>query len=73
MLKKGTKVNELIQVSYASSEEGIKDREFKGLLMAAEELEYGNMKIITWDYEGDAGVFGAPDRCQVCEWSKIDE
>jgi len=47
------KVNELIQVSYASSEEGIKDREFKGLLRAAGELRCGNMKVITWDYEGD--------------------
>ena len=55
VLMGGGKVNELIQVSYASSEEGIKDREFKGLLRAAGELGCGNMKVITWDYEGDVG------------------
>ena len=49
------KVSELIQVSYASGEEGIKDREFKGLLRAAVELGCGNLKVITWDYEGDVG------------------
>jgi predicted AAA+ superfamily ATPase len=55
VLMRGRMVNELIQVSYISSEEGIKDREFKGLLRAAGELGCGNMKVITWDYEGDVG------------------
>jgi predicted AAA+ superfamily ATPase len=47
--------DKLIQVSYTSGKEGIKDREFKGILRAAVELGCGNMKIITWDYEGDVG------------------
>jgi hypothetical protein len=55
VLIRGEKVSELIQVSYTSSKEGIKDREFKGILRAAVELGCGNMKIITWDYEGDVG------------------
>ena len=52
---KGGKVSELIQMSYASSDEGIKDREFKGLLRASKDLNCGNMKVITWDYEGEVG------------------
>jgi len=55
VLIRGRKVSELIQVSYTSGKEGIKDREFKGILRAAVELGCSNMKIITWDYEGDVG------------------
>jgi len=55
VLIRGGKVNELIQVSYASSEEGIRDRKFKGLLRAAGELGCINMKVITWDYERNVG------------------
>jgi hypothetical protein len=47
VLIRGRKVSELIQVSYTSGKEGIKDREFNGILRAAVELGCGNMKIIT--------------------------
>jgi len=34
---------------------GGQGREFKGLLRAAGEMGCGNLKVITWDYEGDVG------------------
>jgi predicted AAA+ superfamily ATPase len=51
--KEGEAIKELIQVSYASSEDDIKEREIKALLKASEDLRCKNMTIITWDYEGE--------------------
>jgi predicted AAA+ superfamily ATPase len=55
VLKEGDAIKELIQVSYASSENDIKEREITPLLKASEELNCGNPSIITWDYEGEIG------------------
>lgn len=46
----GNTVIELINVTFASSREGIPEREISGLLMAAKELKSIRKTIITWDY-----------------------
>jgi predicted AAA+ superfamily ATPase len=58
VIKKGTKVEGLIQVTYGSSKEDIKEREIKALLKAGEELRCKNLSVITWDYEGEEKVRG---------------
>lgn len=53
VLKEGDKVNELVQVSYASGENDINEREVTALVKASKELRCKNLSIITWDYEGE--------------------
>lgn len=55
VLKEGEAIKELIQVSYASGESDIKEREITALLKASQELGCENMSVITWDYEGEIG------------------
>ncbi len=59
LIKVGTKIKELIQVSYATSYEEIKEREIRGLLHAKQKLglsENTPLTIITWDYEDEKTV-----------------
>ena len=51
VIKEGTKVRELIQVTYASGRDEIERREIKALEKASEELKCKNKTVITWDYE----------------------
>ncbi len=53
VIRKGLKVEQLIQVTYASNKDEIKQREIKGLLKAAEEFGCENLLMITWEYEGE--------------------
>lgn len=53
VLKDGSKIKQLIQVTYASSKEEIEMREKRALIKASEELKCDNMLIITWDYEAE--------------------
>jgi len=53
VLKDGSKIKQLIQVTYASSKEEIEMREKRVLIKASEELNCDNMLIITWDYEAE--------------------
>ncbi|MEA1957152.1 MAG: DUF4143 domain-containing protein [Euryarchaeota archaeon] len=53
VLKDGSKIKQLIQVTYASSKEEIEMREKRALIKASEELNCDNMLIITWDYEAE--------------------
>ncbi len=46
----GNKVSELINVTFASSREGVPEREISGLLKASKELKCKKMTIFTWDY-----------------------
>lgn len=55
VLKEGEAIKELMQVSYASSENDIKEREITALLKASQELRCENLSVITWDYEGEIG------------------
>ena len=53
VLKKGSKIKQLIQVTYASSKDEIEKREIKSLLKASKELKCKDLLVITWDYEGE--------------------
>lgn len=56
VLKRDKKVETLIQVSYITSKEEIKDREIKALLKASEQLRCKNLLVITWDYEAEEKI-----------------
>jgi len=58
VLKRGLKIEQLIQVTYASSEEEIEVREKKALIKASEELNCEDMRVITWDYEAEEELKG---------------
>ena len=53
VLKRGLKIERLIQVTYVSSEEEVDVREKKALLKASEELNCEDMQVITRDYEAE--------------------
>ncbi len=53
VVKKGNKINELIQVCYDLSEIKTKNREVDSILKASKELRCKNLTIITWDYEAE--------------------
>jgi predicted AAA+ superfamily ATPase len=52
VLKEGGALKKLIQVTYASKVQEIREREARSLLSAAEELKCKDLLIITWGYEG---------------------
>ena len=51
VIKEDTKIRALIQVCYQFSDIRTRDREFKGLFAAGEELNCDKLYIITWDRE----------------------
>jgi len=53
VIRKEETVSELIQVSYVSQKNEINNREIRSLLKASSELKCKNVKIITWDLEGE--------------------
>jgi len=53
VLKDGLNVEQLIQVTYAFSEDDVRDREIKALDKAGKELNCDNLTCITWDYEDE--------------------
>ena len=58
VLKKGSKVDKLIQVTYATDREEINDREFKSLLKASDVLRCKNLEMVTWDLSGEERIDG---------------
>ena len=50
VIMEGSKVLELMNVTYASSGETVPAREISGILLAGEELKCPKKRIITWDY-----------------------
>ena len=52
VLKKGKRIVQLIQVSYATELSDINQREINALLKARNELKCKNLVVITWNYEG---------------------
>ena len=58
VIKDGIRVRQLIQVTYASSKETIKNREIENLLVASSELKCSDLLVITWDYEAMETVKG---------------
>ncbi|MDI9644775.1 MAG: ATP-binding protein [Candidatus Verstraetearchaeota archaeon] len=56
VVRRGVRVEELIQVTYASGSDEIMERELEALARAARELGCKKATVITWDYEeGEEG------------------
>ncbi len=53
VLKEGKNIEQLIQVTYASSWDEIRERELKALNKAAKALNCKNLQCITWEYEDE--------------------
>jgi len=51
VIKEGTRIKQLIQVSYVSSKDEISRREVDALLKAGEGLKCNDLIIVTWDVE----------------------
>lgn len=58
VVKQGTKVEQLIQVTYATDKEEIEDREIDALIKASSELNCKNLLVISWDYEAEEKIKG---------------
>ncbi|MBS3142682.1 ATP-binding protein [Candidatus Woesearchaeota archaeon] len=58
VLKVNKIIGALIQVSYITTKEEIKEREIKALLRAARELKCRNLLVITWDYSSEEKIEG---------------
>jgi len=56
VVKEGTKVKQLIQVTYASNKDEIEKREINALIKASELLKCENLLVVTWDYEDEVIV-----------------
>jgi len=56
ILRKGKHIEELVQVTYASTANDIKSREKRSLLKASEVLNCNNMLVITLDYEHEEDI-----------------
>lgn len=63
VLKEGSKIKKLIQVTYSSGKDEIERREIKSLIKASEELKCKNLLIITWDYEDELQVDNKKIKC----------
>ena len=53
VVREGLKVRELIQVCYDIEDFSTKNRELKALIKAGKELKCKNLRVISWDYEGE--------------------
>jgi predicted AAA+ superfamily ATPase len=58
LLRKNNATEALIQVTYASSIEEVKERELKSLLKASEEQHCNNLNVITWDFSHTQTING---------------
>ena len=58
VIKEGTKIKQLIQVCYDTSNPDTKERETKALLKASEELKCNDFLIISHDKEGEEKIKG---------------
>jgi len=58
VIKKGLKIEQLIQVTSISERNELKKQEYTSLLKASDELHCKNLLIITWDYESKETLNG---------------
>ena len=56
VVKEGAKVNQLIQVTYASGKDEIEKREIRALSRASDLLKCKKLLVITWDYENEEKI-----------------
>ena len=60
VVHKGMKVLKLINVTFSSSTEDIKEREINSLISGSIELNCDDLNIVTWDYESIKNYNGKP-------------
>jgi len=53
VVKRGRKVAQLVQVTFAGDRKDLRDRELKSLLKASNDLKCRNLLVLTWDLEGE--------------------
>jgi len=58
LLKKGTNIEQLIQVCYMIEEVKTKERETRALIEASQDLDCDNLLVITWDRETEEIIRG---------------
>lgn len=58
LIKRGRHISALIQVTYASRPEDVRERETEGLVKASHELKCSNLLVITWNYEDEKKASG---------------
>jgi hypothetical protein len=58
VIKRGNKISQLIQVTYATNKNSINEREAKNLITASDILSCRNLLVITWDYEAEEKIKG---------------
>ncbi|MFH0869419.1 MAG: ATP-binding protein, partial [archaeon] len=58
VIKKGHAVRQLVQVTYASRREDIRERETESLLKAGKELRCSNLLVITWNHDAEIKTGG---------------
>lgn len=56
IVKRGTEIDQLIQVCYSIEEEKVKEREVDALVQSSKELKCKNLTVITWDYESQETI-----------------
>ena len=63
VLKRGRKIERLVQVTNLSGKDELKRREINSLVRASHELKCKNLLIITWDYEDKLEADGRTISC----------
>ncbi len=63
VIKEGLRINQLIQVTYASNKDEIEKREIKSLIKACEMLKCNDLLLITWNYEDEIKIKNKIIRC----------
>lgn len=63
VIKKGSKVEQIIQVVSASGSSEIDKREYASLVKASRELNCNTLLVITWDYEAKETIDGKEVNC----------
>ncbi|MCD6412329.1 ATP-binding protein, partial [bacterium] len=58
LIKEGIEIKELIQSSYQIEDFEVKKREIESLITASKHLKCNDLKIITWDKEGEEKIEG---------------
>ena len=56
LIKEKTKIIQLIQSTYITDKEDLKEKRIKSLIKASNELRCNNLLIITWDYEDESKI-----------------
>ncbi len=53
VIREGTKITQLIQISYDLKDQNTRTREFRALVTASKDLECDNLLVLTHDYEAE--------------------